>query len=372
MRRIFFIAIMMSVLPMTVALADPPEVGVSFGVFYNSLGPYGEWLHVNGGVYAWRPLHVDVGWRPYTYGQWVWTDDGWFWASDEPWGWATCHYGRWYYDDYYGWVWIPGYEWAPAWVEWRYGGGCIGWAPLSPYALFSVGIGIHYTHHWVTPVTYWNFVDCRYINRPRVHDFVYRSNDNSRWFGRTRDGGNIRVEGTRIVSRGPERDYVERTGNVRIQRTDVTVTTDRVGERRLRGSDGRERIEVYRPQVTPGTVRGEVERPTRVRPTDRPISIDVQRTDVDRRTVTTGQQNVTRKSDEFRVRESESTRQAVPKQDRVRTAPPPDRSRVQGQRETRVDRREVGKSRGATRSPEGRAQSPRNTNPPRERTGNRR
>jgi hypothetical protein len=29
-------------------------------------------------------------------------------------------------------VWIPGYEWAPAWVSWRYGPSYVAWAPLGP------------------------------------------------------------------------------------------------------------------------------------------------------------------------------------------------------------------------------------------------
>src|SRR5437867_6434237 len=99
------------------SFANP--VGVSFGVFYSSLSPYGEWIQCDAGVYAWRPIGVAVGWRPYYTGRWCWTDDGWYWGSDEPWAWAAYHYGRWYYDDFYGWVWIPGYDWAPAWVEWR-------------------------------------------------------------------------------------------------------------------------------------------------------------------------------------------------------------------------------------------------------------
>ncbi len=103
------------------------------------------------------------------HGRWIWTDDGWYWASDEPWGWAAYHYGRWYYDDYYGWIWIPGYDWAPAWVEWRYGGDYIGWAPLGPYAVFSVSFGIHYRNHWVTPHHWWSFVHCGHIAAHDVH-----------------------------------------------------------------------------------------------------------------------------------------------------------------------------------------------------------
>jgi hypothetical protein len=127
----------------SLSIAGPPHgagFGVSFGVFYSSLTPYGEWISIGADVYGWRPHHVAAGWRPYTVGRWIWTDDGWYWASDEPWGWAAYHYGRWHYDDYYGWIWIPGYDWAPAWVEWRYGGDYVGWAPLGPYAVVVRGL----------------------------------------------------------------------------------------------------------------------------------------------------------------------------------------------------------------------------------------
>jgi hypothetical protein len=39
---------------------------------------------------------------------------------------------RWVYDSYEGWLWVPDYEWAPAWVVWRGGGDYYGWAPMSP------------------------------------------------------------------------------------------------------------------------------------------------------------------------------------------------------------------------------------------------
>ena len=31
-----------------------------------------------------------------------------------------------------GWCWIPGTTWGPAWVNWRWGGGYVGWAPMAP------------------------------------------------------------------------------------------------------------------------------------------------------------------------------------------------------------------------------------------------
>lgn len=100
--------------------------------FYTPLAAEGAWIEVGSYGRCWRPTGIAVDWRPYCYGHWVWTDCGWYWASDEPWAWACYHYGSWAYDSAYGWIWVPGIEWAPAWVSWRVGGGYIGWAPLAP------------------------------------------------------------------------------------------------------------------------------------------------------------------------------------------------------------------------------------------------
>ena len=84
---------------------------------------------------AWRPDPDVVGedFQPYaTGGRWVYSDWGWTWESDYAWGWAPFHYGRWALTPSWGWVWYPGTVWAPAWVDWRFGGGYIGWAPLPP------------------------------------------------------------------------------------------------------------------------------------------------------------------------------------------------------------------------------------------------
>jgi len=44
-----------------------------------------------------------------------------------------------------GWVWVPGYEWAPAWVSWRYGDEYVGWAPLPPAAVWISSVGFNST-----------------------------------------------------------------------------------------------------------------------------------------------------------------------------------------------------------------------------------
>ncbi|RUW75611.1 MULTISPECIES: DUF6600 domain-containing protein [unclassified Mesorhizobium] len=95
------------------------------------LATYGGWRTSSRFGEVWVPS-VRPEWRPYTEGRWVWTDEGWYWESAEPFGGIVFHYGRWAYDPEFGWVWIAGYEWAPAWVVWRQGGDNIGWAPAPP------------------------------------------------------------------------------------------------------------------------------------------------------------------------------------------------------------------------------------------------
>ena len=320
-----------------VAFASTAEahgrVSVSFGLFYSSLDPHGEWIPIDRGFYAWRPVHVMHGWRPYALGRWVWTDDGWYWVSDEPWGWATYHYGRWYYDDYYGWIWIPGYEWAPAWVEWRYGGDYIGWAPLGPYAVFSIGIGIHYPHDWVTPHFYWSFVGCRYIAAPSIHKHLYRPEENRRYIGRTRSIGTVRYDGGRIVTNGPDKNEVERRGNIRVRKAEIIDVSDRNAARVIRSKNNGERIEVYRPRIEAQGGNSEPERPSNLREAKRRILVDPKRSDLRIRE----QEQVHRKDQE---RETEGKR----KDDRV---PLPPVKREQGDDRTRHELKRPEVSRGA-------------------------
>jgi uncharacterized membrane protein YgcG len=115
-----------------------PEGDMDVTTFDETLGPYGQWVDTGEGPndgHAWRPDPDVVGedFQPYaTGGHWVSSDWGWTWESDYPWGWAPFHYGRWALTPSWGWVWYPGTVWAPAWVDWRFGGGYIGWAPLPP------------------------------------------------------------------------------------------------------------------------------------------------------------------------------------------------------------------------------------------------
>lgn len=146
-----------------VAMAQP-GVTVPVDAFYNELAPYGQWIQYPQYGSVWMP-NVDPGFQPYaTAGHWVMTDYGNTWVSDYPWGWAAFHYGRWIYDPAYGgWLWVPGSDWAPAWVTWRSGGGYYGWAPLAPGWGINVNINI--------PAPYWTFVPQLYITSPNLYSY---------------------------------------------------------------------------------------------------------------------------------------------------------------------------------------------------------
>jgi hypothetical protein len=158
--------------------ARAQQVRVSMQVFYDELAPYGDWIYDRAFGYVWVPDARDF--HPYhTNGYWEMTIYGNTWVSLYPWGWAPFHYGRWTYDPYYGWIWIPGFEWAPAWVCWRYGGGLYGWAPLGPQFVVTISFGTY-----TCPHNWWIFTPHHYLYGPR-HRSHYRVNDDERYLRNT-------------------------------------------------------------------------------------------------------------------------------------------------------------------------------------------
>jgi hypothetical protein len=132
-----------------------------------SLSRYGSWVTVENERY-WRP-RVEDEWRPYWRGQWVYTPSGLTWVSSDPWGWMPAHYGTWDYLPTYGWLWQPGYSYAPAWVYWYWGSSQVGWCPTGYYtryygASFGRGVGFRAgVYGWAGgnwgDYGRWNFVD---------------------------------------------------------------------------------------------------------------------------------------------------------------------------------------------------------------------
>jgi hypothetical protein len=193
-----------------------------YSTFYIKLDPYGAWFETSDYGYVWRPREAESsrGWRPYTNGRWVYTDAGWTWISEEPFGWATYHYGRWTRLRGIGWVWVPGNEWAPAWVSWRKSNDYVGWAPLPPEARFDHRTGIHNwsdSYYDVGPDQY-SFVAAREFGAQRVESTILPSEHNVTFVNQTTNVTNITYNNTTVVNEGPNFDELRAQSREPVQR----------------------------------------------------------------------------------------------------------------------------------------------------------
>ncbi len=244
-------------------------------LFYSNLAPYGTWIELNNGVYCWRPTIMSIGWAPYVEGRWEWTSYGWYWDSYEPFGYIVYHYGRWYYDDYYGWIWIPDDQWAPAWVEWRYDNDYIGWCPLPPYAAFSINIGIHFTHSYYSPFYHWHFVNYRYFNDPYVYHHFVGPKYKYRIYQRTKYRTNYGYRNGYVENRGVDFNYVKSRSGQNIVERRVEIVHNAGSIRN--GVNGGRNSDVIRTFIPD---RNEINRSNNVRQfrvekSDRKTSLDV-------------------------------------------------------------------------------------------------
>jgi hypothetical protein len=211
------------------------------------LARYGNWVYVEGRRY-WSP-RVDAGWRPYWHGRWAYTPAGLNWISYEPWGWVPYHYGSWDYVSGHGWLWQPGYTWAPAWVYWYWGPSYVGWCPTGyytsyyrhSYPYFRSGVYGWAGGGW-GGFSHWTFVGSDYF---RGYRNGYR---NGYWDGR-RDDWDVRrhaVPVDELSRRGRPLDNGIVTTDTRPLKPEtwddprhaIRVLTDQPGARRARGDGG--------------------------------------------------------------------------------------------------------------------------------------
>jgi hypothetical protein len=249
----------------------PNDSSASFQTFYDNLADQGTWIQSSDYGYVWQPTITDADWAPYTEGHWVYTDYGWTWVSDEPWGWATYHYGRWANIGGLGWVWVPGYTWAPAWVSWRYGGGYCGWAPLPPDSFvgvdyfgdgFSIGIGFHIggdcDGFYGIGAGWYNFLPVNALGYRSYHGYYRNRNDNFALINHTTNVTNINVTRNgagsaagfgRVTTGGPSLAMVNAVSQTPIQRVSLVGSSQPGGGGRLSGNS----LAFYAPRVRPAT-----------------------------------------------------------------------------------------------------------------------
>lgn len=217
------------------------QTQVTYQTFYDDLSPYGTWIDYPDYGNVWTP-NVDEDFRPYdTNGHWVYTDDGWAWASDYAWGWAPFHYGRWLYDDAYGWLWVPDYTWSPAWVTWGYVDDYYCWAPLMPGVDISLQFGT-----WRPPSFYWNACTRDHIYDRNLGAVSVRPEQLSTVANRISVINNFNTTAGRnaYYHRGPDVREVQKYVQPRIQPATIKDVHN-ITEVRHNGNE----MNVYRPQI---------------------------------------------------------------------------------------------------------------------------
>lgn len=226
--------------------------GISFQVFYDELSPYGDWVKDARHGYIWLPA-VRGDFHPYgSDGRWIMTEYGNTWVSDYDWGWAPFHYGRWYFDDYFqSWAWIPGYDWGPAWVNWRTGGGYYGWAPLGPGVSINVRVNIP-TFHWV-------FLPSHHIHHHYAYRYYAPHKTKVKIYNNTTIINNTVVYNNRNYVAGPQRREVER-----VTRTVVPVYNVQASNAPGRTAVSKNSVNLYRPEVQESRGRTTEIKPSRV------------------------------------------------------------------------------------------------------------
>ena len=276
MKKIVFLLALATVTLWTTARAQT-EAEITYQDFYDGLAPYGDWVYVDGYGYCWQP-GVEEGWRPYTNGGWIYTNAGWTWSSDEEWGWATDHYGRWMLTTEFGWLWVPGYEWAPAWVSWRKSDEYVGWAPLPPEATWqpASGFGPSVDVSFSIGPQYYNFCRVRHLGAPRLRPYIVSSRENVSIINNTVNVTKItNVNNVMIFNEGPDFAQIQRRTEQPIRWARLERRWD-VNREVVRGGEVRNRFEgdVFR-VVAPRVERSNREgRPLKVAATVRREEFD--------------------------------------------------------------------------------------------------
>jgi hypothetical protein len=285
------------------------RTSVDLGFFYDDLAQYGNWVQRPQYGWVWTPRVEQSSWRPYEDGHWAWTDEGWTWISDEPYGWATYHYGRWYDDPDYGWEWVPGDEWAPAWVSWQESDDYLGWAPLPPSVDFRPGVNLNVR---LAPDAY-VFVPSRQFLAPRIRDYIVPRAQYGQIFPRTRNVTRYNRVNNRIFNQGVAVERIQRVTGRPVTR--YQIADEGANDRHQGARIVQNRVTVFRPQVQNIRVTP---------PPDRPAA---------RRAVVAQGQQVRAQRQEVR-QEAQVNRQVRP------TAPTPNRGQQQARERAQVQQQE--------------------------------
>lgn len=269
-------------------------LSVDYDYFYKELSPHGEWIEVNAkdigidikpgtassdndaasrllseilgiktvyaqtgeqlfNLFVWRPANElaetmieesDVKeYTPYLNGQWVYTDEGWYFKANTPQEDLTTHYGRWTRDDNLGWVWLPGKTFAPAWVDWRQNEDYVAWTPIPPATYIengAVNIKEEINENRYT------IVEKKSMMEPSVYKYRYQyvENKNKIMIKEMTKSDGVMIKEKTVINKGPDVTDIEKKTGKKIE----VVKVKKVKTKEESGitKDG---INVYTPEL---------------------------------------------------------------------------------------------------------------------------
>jgi len=253
--------------------AESPPLSPEASFFYDQLAPHGQWFWLEPYGWVWTPNDVDTAWRPYTDGHWVYTDCGWTWVSEREWGWAPFHYGRWFFHDHRGWCWVPGQDWAPAWVSWRWGDNGCGWAPMPPLVAWET------VSDWdtVIPTFAWCFVSPAHFHELHLREHLVLAAQNVTFLRTTRNVTRFEVRDRRLVNLSITAEQLEKVIGRPVHRFKITDINSPNAARL--SISGRNEIHLYRPVVKETKVLSPIRREVIVNPARPAVTFDQLRRD---------------------------------------------------------------------------------------------
>lgn len=139
--------------------------------FEEDLAKYGKWVDDEQYGKVWVPNDAQKDdWKPYQDGKWRDHDSNCrYWFSYEPYGHIVYHYGYWQWSVLWGWYWIPGHAWGPAWVNWYWYGNYAYWTPMWVDGFDNWYFRTHYDRYYSRSNSrFWNVVHKDQLKNPNL------------------------------------------------------------------------------------------------------------------------------------------------------------------------------------------------------------
>lgn len=261
---------------------------VDFEYFYKELSSYGEWIEIDAkklgidikptamnnsnntlisdllgirtayaqtgeqifNLFVWRPANELASemikgsneYIPYNNGQWIYTDEGWYFKANTPQEELTSHYGRWTQDEELGWIWLPGKTYSPAWVDWRQNDDYVAWAPVTP------GKYIENDAVKIDDINEnrYTIVEKKHLIEPSVYKYRYQyvENKNKIMIKEMTKTDGIIIKDKKVINKGPDVTDIEKKSGKKIEQ----IKINKVNKKEEAGLKGNS-INVFVPEL---------------------------------------------------------------------------------------------------------------------------